>query len=173
MAGEGKNPRIQKSPPTFIRKIIKHIIMNKQIAIYAAIFIVAAGGGFMGGMKYQQSKTPASVAGRTGAGGAGGFGGGGRRFGGANGGSFVNGQVLSKDNNSITVKNMAGGSQIVILGSSTQYRKAVDGTATDVIVGGAVTVTGTTNSDGSLTAQSVQIRSASSTPPNFPPQNNQ
>jgi len=142
---------------------------KKQILIYVAILIVAAGGGFFGGMKYQQSKAPAGFAGRTGAAGAGGaFAG--RRPGGANGGSFVSGQVLSQSSNSITVKNMAGGSQIVILAPSTQYRKAVDGTAGDVTVGSMVTVTGSTNSDGSLTAQSVQIRTATGTPANLPPQ---
>jgi len=140
---------------------------TKQIVTLVVVALVFAGGGFFGGMKYQQSKAPAAGAGRTGqfggGGGAGGFGG---RRGGANGGSFVSGQVLSQSSNSITVKNMAGGSQIVILAPSTQYRKAVDGAASDVTVGGMITVTGTTNSDGSLTAQSVQIRNntASSTP---------
>ncbi len=68
------------------------------------------------------------------------------------------------NSNTITVKNMVGGSQVVVLAPSTQYRKAVDGTSTDVAVGSMVTITGATNSDGSLTAQSVQIRAASSTP---------
>jgi hypothetical protein len=139
---------------------------TKQIVTLIVVAVVFAGGGFFGGMKYQQSKTPA-VAARTGAfGGAGGFAG--RRPGGANGGSFVSGQVLSSSANSMTVKNMAGGSQIVILAPSTQYRKAVDGTAGDLSVGSMVTVTGSTNSDGSLTAQSVQIRTATSTPSGTP-----
>ena len=137
---------------------------SKQWVTLVVVAVVFAGGGFFGGVKYQQTKKPAAVAGRTGAftGGAGGFAG--RRAGGANGASFVSGQVLSEDSSSITVKNMAGGSQIVILAPSTQYRKAVDGAASDVAVGSMVTITGSTNSDGSLTAQSVQIRAATSTP---------
>jgi hypothetical protein len=133
---------------------------SKQWVILVVVAIVFAGGGFFGGVKYQQGKTPA-VAARPG--GAAGFAG--RRAGGAGGGaSFVSGQVLSSDSSTITVKNMAGGSEIVILAPSTQYRKAVDGSASDVTVGSMVTVTGSTNSDGSLTAQSVQIRAGTSTP---------
>ena len=138
---------------------------TKQWVTLIVVAVVFAGGGFFGGMKYQQSKTPA-VAARTG---AAGFAGRRTGSGGANMG-FANGQVLSADQNSITVKLQNGGSQNVILAPSTTYRKAVDGTISDVAVGSQVTVTGTTNSDGSLTAQSVQIRSASSTPPGLPPQ---
>jgi hypothetical protein len=138
-------------------------MQKKHIIVAVVLVAIAAGAGFFGGMKYSQAK--AAPAGNrqftfNGAGGAG------RRPGGA--GSFVNGQVLSKDANTITVKNMAGGSQIVVLGSSTQYRKAVDGTADDVAIGSMVTITGSTNSDGSLTAQSVQIRTATGTPQGLP-----
>ena len=139
---------------------------QKQIVSMLVVAVIFAAGGFFGGMKYQQNKTPAiAVRGQ-----GGNPGGQGRRFGGPNGGSFVGGEVLSTGTNTMTVKNMNGGSQIVILAPSTQYRKAVDGTAADVAVGGQVTVTGTTNSDGSLTAQSVQIRTNTSTPPGFPQQ---
>jgi hypothetical protein len=132
---------------------------SKQWVILVVVAIIFAGGGFFGGVKYQEAKKPATVA-RTGT--AGGFAG--RRTGAGGGASFVSGQVLSADSSTITVKNMAGGSEIVILAPSTQYRQAVDGSASDVTVGSMVTVTGSTNSDGSLTAQSVQIRAATSTP---------
>jgi uncharacterized protein (UPF0333 family) len=140
---------------------------SKQWVTLIVVAVVFAGGGFFGGMKYQSSKTPAVAARAGGAAGAAAFAQ--RRAGGANMG-FLNGQVLSVDQNSITVKLQNGGSQNVVLAPSTQYRKAVDGTSADVVVGSQVTITGTTNSDGSLTAQSVQIRSASSTPPGMPPQ---
>src|ERR1700690_11477 len=98
---------------------------TKQWVTLVVVAIVFAGGGFFGGIKYQQSKTPA-VVGR--GGGAGAF----TRRGGAGGGSFINGQVLSVEGNSITVKLMNGGSQIAVLAPSTQYRKAVDGASSDV-----------------------------------------
>ena len=141
---------------------------SKQWIILVVVAVVFAGGGFFGGIKYQQTKTPAGgarLAFTRGAGGPGGFGGRG-----GNAGSFVNGQVLSVDSNTITVKNMTGGSQVVVLAPSTQYRKAVDGSASDVTTGSMITVTGTSNSDGSLTAQNVQIRTGSSTPQGLPPQ---
>ena len=135
---------------------------KKNIVIVVVVALVFASGGFFGGMKYQQSKTP------TRGGGQFAFGAGGQRRAGAAGMGFVNGEVISQDTNSITVKNQNGGSQIVILAPSTTYRKAVDGTSGDVTTGKMVTVTGSTNSDGSLTAQNVQIRDASSTPIGFP-----
>lgn len=138
---------------------------GKQIVSLVVVAIVFAGGGFFGGMKYAQSKAPAIPAGRGQFAGQG-FGGRGAR--GANGMAFVGGQVMSVDNGTITVKLMNGGSQIIILAPSTQFRKAVDGTAADVAVGKQITVTGSQNSDGSLTAQNVQIRNmapnATSTP---------
>ncbi len=142
---------------------------SKQIVTLVVVAVVFGGGGFFGGVKYQESKTP-TVAARTGAGAgaAGGFAGR-RTGGGGSAASFVSGQVLSVTSNTITVKNMAGGSEIVILAPSTQYRKAVDGTVSDVTVGSQVTVTGNTDSTGSLTAQSVQIRTGTSTPPSMMP----
>jgi hypothetical protein len=135
---------------------------GKQWVILVVVAVVFAGGGFFGGMKYQASKTPAPVS-RSGAAGA--FAG--RRAGGTGGAnaSFISGQVLSVNGSTITVQLMSGGSQVAVLAPSTQYRKAVDGSSSDVTVGSNVTITGTTNSDGSLTAQSVQIRTATSTPP--------
>lgn len=148
---------------------------SKQWIILVVVAVVFAGGGFFGGMKYQASKTPtvAARSGATGASGAYGAAGGfaGRRTGaggGSGAGSFLNGQVLSVNGTTMTVQLTGGGSQIVVLAPSTQYRKAVDGTSADLTVGSQVTITGSTNSDGSLTAQSVQIRSATSTPAGMP-----
>ncbi len=146
---------------------------SKQWIILIVVAVVFAGGGFFGGMKYQASKTPA-VAVRTSTAGAAGAAGAfaGRRSGTGANASFISGDVLSVNGNTITVKLASGGSQVAVLAPSTQYRKAVDGTSADVAVGSQVTITGTTNSDGSLTAQSVQIRTASSTSPGMgmPPQ---
>jgi hypothetical protein len=140
---------------------------TKQWVILIVVAVVFAGGGFFGGMKYQASKTPAVTA-RSGAAGAAGAFAGRRAAGGGAAGSFINGQVLSVNGSTITVTLANGGSQVAVLAPSTQYRKAVDGTSADVSVGSQVTITGTSNSDGSLTAQSVQIRTASSTPPGIP-----
>jgi hypothetical protein len=135
---------------------------NKNIGVIALIAIIFAGGGFYGGIKYQQSKVPVRAGGQFMLNGAAT---GTRRVGGQQAAGFVNGEVISQDSSSLTIKNMAGGSQIIILSPSTQYKKAVDGSQQDLTVGKSVTITGSNNSDGSLTAQNVQIRDASSTPP--------
>jgi hypothetical protein len=143
----------------------------KNVIIAVIITVIVVGGGsFYGGMKYGQTKitsnrNPQDMA---------------QRFGGANGwqigqrgtgkgGGFVNGTILSKDDKSITVKLQNGGSTIVMLGGSTTVGKTVDGTPSDLEVGKNVMVTGTTNTDGSVTAQSIQLRTAPITPASAAP----
>lgn len=84
------------------------------------------------------------------------------RFGGARGinGGFIMGEVLSKDATGITVKLQDGGSRVVITSTSTAVMKSTTGTMNDVVVGNSVTVMGSQNADGSVTAQSIQIRPA-------------
>lgn len=125
--------------------------MKNKILTAVIVLVVGGGAGFYGGMKYQQSKTPA-FAGRNG----GGFGEG--RTGGArNGFTPVNGQIINTGNNSITVQLQDGGSKIVLITSTTQINKAAQGTTADLTNGERVAVFGATNTDGSVTAQNIQI----------------
>lgn len=85
----------------------------------------------------------------------------GMRGGGNNGssaGGFTGGQVLSKDANSFTLKLRSGGSLNVLYSPLTQVQKLASTTADDIVVGSEVTVSGSSNADNSLSAQSVQIR---------------
>ena len=75
-------------------------------------------------------------------------------------GNLVAGKVLSSDANGITLQITGGGSKVVIVPSSTMVLKSVSGALTDVSVGSNVTIQGTQNTDGSITAQSIQIRPA-------------
>ncbi|MDO8482526.1 MAG: hypothetical protein Q7S86_01755 [bacterium] len=71
---------------------------------------------------------------------------------------FVSGEVISKDDKSITLKLADGGSKIVFLSGTAAITKSISGSFEDIVVGERVMITGTANSDGSMTGQTVQIR---------------
>src|ERR1035437_93010 len=133
---------------------------NKKIG-FVVIGIIVLAGGFYGGMVYGKSQVPArgnqalagNFAGRMG---------GAKGAGGASG--FPAGQIIAKDATSITVQLMTGGpagtasgSKIIFLDSNTKVTKRVSGTLADLAIGTNVSVTGTPNTDGSMSAQAVQI----------------
>ncbi len=114
---------------------------NKLIVFSVISLIIGTGLGFFGGMKYQQSKTPVRATGMFQ-----------RATGSRNmNGMAVRGQIISADTNSI------GSTKIVILSSTTMIGKTTTGSATDLTTGVNVIVFGNTNSDGSVTAQNVQV----------------
>jgi len=123
--------------------------MKKLIPIFIVILLVVAGGAFYGGMKYDQSKTASNLATMRSRNGM---------TSNRAGGGFVTGEIISKDDKSVTVKLRDGGSKIVFLSSSTEVTKSVSGTLVDLEVGKNISVNGTANSDGSITAQSIQLR---------------
>ncbi len=131
---------------------------KKTISSIIGITLIVGGGAFYGGMKYDQNQNAAAALARSASRGAGGPQGGARGFrGGANGG-FVSGEVLSKDDKSVTIKLRDGGSKIIFLSGSTEVTKSAQGSAQDISVGAQVSTNGTANSDGSVTAQMIQIR---------------
>lgn len=133
-------------------------MQKNLIAPLIVAAIVIGGGSFYGGMQYQKSQQPVVSQGQRG----GGNGGGGQRgFGGGRGGmggGFLSGEVMNKDAQSITVKLRDGSSKIVFFASSTAVGKMDAGSIADVTQGAQVTIVGATNSDGSVTANSIQIR---------------
>jgi len=132
--------------------------MKKNVLVIAIVAVVVAVGvaAFFGGMQLSGTKRLGGLAGQN-------F----QNFGNSNtnrarngqaGSGFVNGDVIAKDNNSITVKLRDGGSKIIFYSSATEIGKFVNGTSSDLEIGKTVMITGTANPDGSVTAQSVQIR---------------
>ncbi len=129
-------------------------MMNKKnIGIIIIVGIVVAGLGFYSGMKYAANKVQNSIAGQF----RNGQGTSRPNMGmrGMMGGTF--GQIISKDDKSITVKLADGGSRIVFLSQNTAITKNISGTENELTVGEQILVGGQTNQDGSVDAQFVQI----------------
>lgn len=135
--------------------------MNKKIISRVVVCLVIAGLSFWGGVTYGSSKKSSNLLTTRNQGSFGQNGGtrtGVNMRGGANGGGFVSGEILSKDDTSITIKESNGGSKIVFISPSTKIEKTVDGTPTDLVAGKQVMVTGTTGTDGSVSSTSIQLR---------------
>lgn len=130
--------------------------MNKNNLIIGILVVaLVAGGAFFAGMKYQQSKTPARGTGFQMTNGQN-FRPGGRGQGQA-GFRPVTGDILSVDGNSITVKLADGTSKIVFISEKTAINKAATATKDELKVGIRIAAYGTDNTDGSVSAQNIQL----------------
>ena len=120
--------------------------MNKKIILSIIITAILFGGaGFYFGTRFNSGKNqPQNFRGA--------------RIDNRAGANLVNGEIIAKDNKSITVKLSDGGSKIIFLSDTTEIGKMASGTPTDLEIGKNVMVNGKANSDGSLTAQSIQMR---------------
>ena len=81
------------------------------------------------------------------------------------GDNAITGEIITKDDKSITVKlqdarlpDGQGGSKIIFFSDSTKITKSTAASLNDLEIGKTVFVGGTQNSDGSVTAQTIQIR---------------
>ncbi len=81
--------------------------------------------------------------------------------GGINRGNMVSGEIIGKDDQSLTVKLADGGSKIVYFSGKTTIGQTTVADSGALTVGQNVIVSGTANSDGSLVAQMIQIRDES------------
>jgi uncharacterized protein YneF (UPF0154 family) len=132
--------------------------MKKNLILILIALIIVGAGGFFGGMKYGESQalknlTPEKIREifqqtrgqfqtqrqRIGQG-------------------FILGEVISKDEKSLTIKLPDGSTRIVFLSESAQILKSVQGNIQDIEIGKQVIVSGEQTTEGSLTAKTIQIR---------------
>lgn len=117
-----------------------------RIIIGALVIIAIA---FYGGFSYGRGNSPKAFK-------AGQFANRGVR--GGVGNNLIRGEILKKDAESIVISLPSSGSQIIWYATSTEIQKTAKGTAADLAVGQTIMANGTTNSDGSLSANSIQLR---------------
>lgn len=135
--------------------------MKNNYALMGLVSIIVGISAFYGGMQFQKQKSPAMLS----------------QFGGrenlqmnsrvpggtqvsqrtAAGMAPVAGEIISSDEASMTVKMPEGSSKIVLISENTAIIKASIGSKTDLITGEQITVFGTQNQDGSVTAQNISI----------------
>ena len=132
--------------------------MAKKIILIIIALAVIGGGAFYGGMKYGQSKNPrlsseqrqqflqGSIEGNLP-----------RGTGRGIGANFLTGEVIAKDEQSLTLKMQDGSSKIVFFSDSTEISKTAEGEINDIEVGKQIMISGDQNSDGSYTAKTIQL----------------
>ena len=135
--------------------------MKKNLAIMIIMLVIGAGA-FYGGMKYEKSRRQGAPA----------FGNlsaenrqklsanAGARFGAGNqpGGNSAGGEIIARDDQSITIKLRDSGSKIIFYSDTTEVGKFATGGKEDLKIGKTVIINGKANQDGSITAESIQIR---------------
>lgn len=145
--------------------------MNKILIAIIIVAAVVGVGAFYGGMKYSQSRA-LSVFSQSDFQGLRNlspqerqqqlqqFGAnfGGTRIGNRMGINSVIGEIIAKDEQSITVKLPDAGSKIIFFSDSTNIMKSVEGSKNDLMVGEQIVISGEENSDGSYIARTIDVR---------------
>jgi hypothetical protein len=131
------------------------------ILLTIVLFIIVGGISFYAGMKYGKStgvNNQFSFSKKGPEGGLPSMNGNGSQKGLRNGDGFTAGEIISKDDESITVKLRDGGSKIIFLTDNVSVTKSTEGSLEDLKEGEQINVSGSSNEDGSINAQSIQIR---------------
>lgn len=129
---------------------------NQNTIVFILLIVLFTAAGFFAGTKYQQSKQSSvfrqqfnnrgpvnngqPIRGRNGL-----------------GAHQTIGEIISQDDKSVTVKLPDGSSKIILLSETTSINKATEVSKMDLKVGDRIAVFGTENTDGSITAQNIQL----------------
>jgi hypothetical protein len=136
--------------------------MNKKQILSVIVLLAVAGGAFFVGTRFQSKRFLAGFGQQTNGNNAQGQRNGAIGRGMMGAGRPVAGEIISVDDKSVTVKMNDGSSKIVLFSDTTVINEATTVGKEKLSVGGTVSVFGTTNSDGSVTAQNIQLN------PNLP-----
>lgn len=132
---------------------MKNIYVNLILAA-----LLAGGAGFYGGTVYQKTR-PVTLGGRSSQFVRGQFpgGSGSNRPGGNQGMRPVSGVISAVDDSGVTVKLPDGSSKIIILTGMAKINKTESSDKSALVTGQNITVFGTSNSDGSIVAETVNV----------------
>ncbi|MBP9702842.1 hypothetical protein KBD69_04085 [Candidatus Woesebacteria bacterium] len=72
-------------------------------------------------------------------------------------GGAVNGEISAKDDNGITIKLTDGSSKFILVNSETKYTLSSGTDSTKAVIGEKIAVFGENNSDGTMTAKSIEF----------------
>lgn len=141
---------------------------SQNTLIFVLLIVLFTAAGFFAGTKYQQKKVFSQRGQFFGRMAIGDGQGGGLRNSDPNnqfnrgrlGGRQVVGDIISLDDKSITVKLPDGSSKIVLLSDSVSISQDTAATRNDLAVGQRVGIFGSENTDGSVTAQLIQLNPA-------------
>jgi len=142
--------------------------MNKKIIGLIVIGLILFGTGFWSGTYYQKKKVTSTAAngipngtmptngnsGRTGGTPPSGS----ERGNGGPGGGGTSGEIISKSDTSLTIKTSDGSTKTIYFSDSTKISKNTTGSSSDLSVGTKVMVSGTTNTDNSVTGTTIMIQ---------------
>lgn len=131
---------------------------NNIVIILVIVALLTGGAGFFGGMKYQQGKQPSKAdiqslgQSREGM----------RQPGisGAQqreGSEMVRGEIISQDEESVTIKLADESSKIILISENTKINKTTEGSVNDLETGKQIAVFGKENSDKSISASNIQL----------------
>ncbi len=130
-----------------------YINKNNLIILGIILIIITAICGFLGGMQYQKMQKITFGNGQFNRGNAQFMG----KSNGAMGSRPIQGKIVSIDNNTVIVKLNDGSTKIIVVSANTAINKAATGTKDDLKVGENIVAFGTSNTDGSITVQNIQL----------------
>jgi len=137
---------------------------EKNTILFVVIVIVASVLAFVAGNQYGKNSAFSKAQNQFGQfGGQNGARRGGQNMMGNTGNRMMNGglnggEIIAKDDHSLTLKMRDGGSRIIFFTTSTKVLMSSEGNLNDLSVGKNVTVMGQANPDNSINATSIQLR---------------